>query len=98
MIGLIGLGKMGAAMAARLGEQGERVIAWDRDGARVRAAGVHGATTAGSPREIAEAADVVLSIITEDTGARALWEAKNGFLQTDLKGKLFIEMSTLQPM
>ena len=40
----------------------------------------------------------MLSIITEDTGARGLWEAKNGFLQTDIKGKLFIEMSTLQPM
>jgi 3-hydroxyisobutyrate dehydrogenase-like beta-hydroxyacid dehydrogenase len=98
MIGVIGLGKMGGAMVTRLGERGERVIAWDRDGARVRAAGAHGAATAGSPREIAEAADIVLSIITEDTGARALWEAKNGFLQTDLKDKLFIEMSTLQPM
>jgi 3-hydroxyisobutyrate dehydrogenase len=40
----------------------------------------------------------VLSIITEDTGARAVWEGKNGFLQADITGKLFIEMSTLQPM
>jgi 3-hydroxyisobutyrate dehydrogenase-like beta-hydroxyacid dehydrogenase len=98
MIGLIGLGKMGGAMVGRLGERGERVIAWDRDAARVRAAGQHGAATGASPREIAEATDVVLSIITEDTGARALWEGKNGFLETDIKGKLFIEMSTLQPM
>ena len=41
---------------------------------------------------------MVLSIITEDSGARALWEAKTGFLQADIAGKLFIEMSTLQPM
>ncbi len=47
---------------------------------------------------MAEGADTVLSIITEDTGARALWEGKNGFLETDIAGKLFIEMSTLQPM
>ena len=40
----------------------------------------------------------MLSIITEDSGARAMWEAKDGFRQADIAGKLFIEMSTLQPM
>jgi 3-hydroxyisobutyrate dehydrogenase-like beta-hydroxyacid dehydrogenase len=40
----------------------------------------------------------MLSIITEDGGARALWEGAGGFLEADLKGKLFIEMSTLRPM
>jgi 3-hydroxyisobutyrate dehydrogenase-like beta-hydroxyacid dehydrogenase len=98
MIGLIGLGKMGAAMAVRLGECGEKVIAWDRDAARVSAAAERGAVRATGPRAVAEGADVVLSIITEDTGARALWEGKNGFLEADIGKKLFIEMSTLQPM
>jgi 3-hydroxyisobutyrate dehydrogenase len=98
MIGLIGLGKMGAAIAQRLNERGERVIVWDHDAARVRAASEHGAAAAAGPRAVAEGAEIVLSIITEDSGARALWEGKNGFLQADLTGKLFIEMSTLQPM
>ena len=98
MIGLIGLGKMGAAIAERLHERGEKVIAWDRDSARVGAAAKQGATAASGPRAVAEGADVVLSIITEDSGARAMWEAKDGFLQADIAGKLFIEMSTLQPM
>jgi 3-hydroxyisobutyrate dehydrogenase-like beta-hydroxyacid dehydrogenase len=98
MIGLIGLGKMGAAIAQRLNERGEGVIAWDHDAARIRAASEHGATAAAGPRAVAEGAEIVLSIITEDNGARAIWEGKNGFLQADLTGKLFIEMSTLQPM
>jgi 3-hydroxyisobutyrate dehydrogenase len=98
MIGLIGLGKMGAAIAVRLRERGETVIAWDHDAARVSAAAEHGATRASGPRAVAEGADTILSIITEDTGARALWERKNGFLEADIAGKLFIEMSTLQPM
>ncbi len=98
MIGLVGLGKMGAAIATRLREQGERVIAWDRDSARVRAAVERGATAATGPRGVAEGADIVLSIITEDIGARALWEGEDGFLRTDIAGKLVIEMSTLQPM
>jgi 3-hydroxyisobutyrate dehydrogenase len=94
MIGLIGLGKMGAAMAQRLKEQGQSVIAWDQDPARVSPAAERGS----GPRAVAENSDTVLSIITEDTGALALWEGKNGFLEADIKGKLFIEMSTLQPM
>ena len=98
MIGLIGLGKMGAAIALRLHQHGERVIAWDRDGSRVRVAAEGGAIAASGPRAVAEGADTVLSIITEDNGARALWEGENGFLEADIAGKLFIEMSTLQPM
>ncbi len=98
MIGLIGLGKMGMAMAQRLKERGEDVIAWDRDGARVKRAADAGAKPADGPRAVAAASDVVLSIITEDGGARGLWEGKGGFLEGDIKGKLFIEMSTLQPM
>jgi len=97
MIGLIGLGKMGTAIAARLGETGESVIAWDRDEGRLREAAGRGVTAARGPCEVAEGARVVLSIITEDTGARALWEAKDGFLEADIAGRLFIEMSTLQP-
>ncbi|HUK58771.1 MAG TPA: NAD(P)-dependent oxidoreductase [Stellaceae bacterium] len=98
MIGLIGLGKMGMAMAQRLKERGESVIAWDRDGTRVKAAADAGAKAASDPRGVASGADTVLSIIMEDGGARGLWEGKGGFLEGDIKGKLFIEMSTLQPM
>ena len=98
MIGLIGLGKMGMALVQRLSERGENVIAWDRDGARVKRAADAGAKAADAPRAVASGAETVLSIITEDGGARALWEGKGGFLEVDIKGKLFIEMSTLQPM
>jgi 3-hydroxyisobutyrate dehydrogenase len=98
MIGLIGLGKMGMAMAQRLKERGESVIAWDRDGTRVKRAAEGGATAADNPRDVAARAETVLSIITEDGGARGLWEGNGGFLEAGLTGKLFIEMSTLQPM
>ena len=98
MIGLIGLGRMGTAIAARLRERGRELIAWDRDAARVQAAAGYGALPAVGPREVAARADTVLSIITEDAGARGVWEGENGFLQAGLAGKLFVEMSTLQPM
>ena len=47
---------------------------------------------------MAAAADVVISIITEDNGVRQVFCGSNGFLQGDVTGKLFIEMSTLRPM
>ena len=53
---------------------------------------------ADNPRAVAAAGDVVISIITEDHGVRNVFRGNDGFLSGDVKGKLFIEMSTLQPM
>jgi 3-hydroxyisobutyrate dehydrogenase len=97
-IGLVGLGRMGAAIAQRLGEQGTRVVAWDRDPAAVVSARARGVATVDSPRAVAEAADTVLSIITEDHGVRRIFRGPDGFLDAEVGGKLFVEMSTLQPM
>ena len=56
-------------------------------------------TIAAHPRAVADAADgTVISIITEDNGVRNVFRGKDGFLSGDVRGKLFIEMSTLQPM
>jgi 3-hydroxyisobutyrate dehydrogenase-like beta-hydroxyacid dehydrogenase len=96
-IGLIGLGRMGMAVARRLNACGCSVTAWDRNAAAVEAAVAAGVRTASGPQAIVADADFVISIITEDNGVRALFEGPEGFLSTDVKGKLFIEMSTLQP-
>jgi 3-hydroxyisobutyrate dehydrogenase-like beta-hydroxyacid dehydrogenase len=96
-IGIVGLGRMGSAMAARLRDQGFAVIGWDQDsGANERAQAV-GLRIAANPRQVA-AAEIVISSITEDNGARRIFAGADGFLQAAVSGKLFIEMSTLQPM
>jgi 3-hydroxyisobutyrate dehydrogenase len=97
-VGLVGLGRMGRAIHGRLTESGFEVTGWDRDGAAAKAAAGRGLQLAAHPRAVAEAADVVISIITEDNGVRQVFRGENGFLQADVAGKLFIEMSTLQPM
>ena len=95
-VGLVGLGRMGSAIAQRLGERGCEVIAWDQNSKAVAAQGnrVH---AVGSPRAVAESVDVVLSIITEDKGVRRVFTGADGFLAANVAGKLFVEMSTLQP-
>jgi 3-hydroxyisobutyrate dehydrogenase-like beta-hydroxyacid dehydrogenase len=97
-VGLVGLGRMGRAMYARLTEQGCEVVAWDKSPDAMKAAAERQVRLADSPRAVAAHGDVVISTITEDHGVRAVYRGADGFLSGDVKGKLFIEMSTLQPM
>jgi 3-hydroxyisobutyrate dehydrogenase-like beta-hydroxyacid dehydrogenase len=89
---------MGAAMARRLREHGFDVVGWDRDARANAALAADGMRIADSARRVAAASDIVISSITEDHGARRIFTGPGGFLETVVTGKLFIEMSTLQPM
>ena len=95
-VGLVGLGRMGSAIAQRLSERGCEVIAWDKN-AKATAAQGNRVRAVDGPRAVAESADIVLSIITEDKGVRRVFTGADGFLATNVAGKLFVEMSTLQP-
>ena len=97
-VGLVGLGRMGRAIVARLKENGFEVTGWDRDDVAMKAGTDKGMTAAPHPRAVADSADVVISIITEDNGVKHVFRGKDGFLSGDVRGKLFIDMSTLQPM
>jgi 3-hydroxyisobutyrate dehydrogenase len=97
-VGLVGLGRMGRAMHGRLIESGCDVTAWDRDARAMKNAADAGALLAASPRAVAAVSDVIISIITEDHGVRNVYCGPDGFLSGDVTGKLFVEMSTLQPM
>ncbi|HEY5380222.1 MAG TPA: NAD(P)-dependent oxidoreductase [Pseudolabrys sp.] len=97
-IGLVGLGRMGAAIAQRLRENGFEVAAWDQNAAICKSLAQDGLKIVSGPRAVAAASDIILSIITADDGVRHIFTGSEGFLTADVSGKLFIEMSTLQPM
>lgn len=97
-VGLVGLGRMGYAMTERLASQGCEIIGWDIDPDAVARAREKGLVPAASPAEVADAVKHIITIITEDHGVRHLFRGQAGFLSTDLAGKLFIEMTTCQPM
>ena len=97
-VGIVGLGRMGGAMARRLREQGFDVLGWDHSAAANQAMAADGLHLADDPRGVAARSEVVISSITDDHGARKIFTAAAGFLEADVEGKLFIEMSTLQPM
>jgi 3-hydroxyisobutyrate dehydrogenase-like beta-hydroxyacid dehydrogenase len=96
-VGLVGLGRMGKAIFRRLREQGFEIVGWDVNPAAVSELSESGLQAAKSAAELAAGVDVVLSVISADNGARHNFHSERGYLKTDLRGKLFIEMSTLQP-
>jgi 3-hydroxyisobutyrate dehydrogenase len=97
-VGIVGLGRMGAAMSHRLRQQGFEVVGWDQNAKSNQSLEAEGLRILDSARAIAADSDIVISIITEDHGVRRIFTGSEGFLSGDVKGKLFVEMSTLQPM
>ena len=96
-VGLAGLGKMGAAIAARLMECGHELIVWNRSADKAKALADAGAKVAASPAELAAQADVIITILTDAAAIEAVYGGASGLLAADVAGKLFIEMSTVQP-
>jgi 3-hydroxyisobutyrate dehydrogenase len=94
-VGIAGMGKMGAAIAARLIERGRDVTVWNRTPEKARA--VAGAKIAASPAELAQNNDVVITILTDSTAQDAVYNETSGLLQANISGKLFIDMSTVLP-
>jgi 3-hydroxyisobutyrate dehydrogenase len=96
-IGVAGLGVMGGALAARLIDLGHDVGVWNRSADKTKPLAEAGAKVAGSPAELAEANDAVITILTDGAAIDAVYNGPKGLLSGKVKGKLFIEMSTVAP-
>ena len=96
-IGVAGLGAMGAAIAARLIEVGHEVTVWNRTAEKAKPLAEAGAKVAGSPAEVAALSEAVITILTDGKAIDDVYNGPNGLLSGDVKGKLFIEMSTVAP-
>lgn len=96
-VAFLGLGTMGAGMAARLAGAGFRVTVWNRTPGRGDALRRSGASFAPSPREAAAGAHVVISMVADDPASRELWTAADGALAGARPDAVLIECSTLSP-
>jgi 3-hydroxyisobutyrate dehydrogenase len=94
-IGIAGIGKMGAAIAARLIEVGHEVAVWNRTPEKAKA--VAGATAVATPAELAQRSEAIITILTDATALDAVYNRPSGLLSGNVTGKLFIEMSTVVP-
>lgn len=96
-VAFLGLGVMGSGMAARLLGAGFAVTAWNRSPERAEPLRQAGASIAGSPREAAAQADVIVGMVADDSASRSIWTGDQGALAGVRPGALVIECSTLSP-
>jgi 3-hydroxyisobutyrate dehydrogenase-like beta-hydroxyacid dehydrogenase len=96
-LGFIGLGHMGGNMALRLLAAGFEVFGEDRTKDHARPLiekGMHGCDT---PRQVAEAADIVLSSVSDDAALNAVASGPDGTLEGLSQGKVWVDLSTVSP-
>jgi 2-hydroxy-3-oxopropionate reductase len=96
-IGFIGLGVMGDPMARNLLDAGHSLVVHSRSPEPVEALAEAGAETASSPREVAERADVVITMLPDSPAVEAVVLGEDGVLAGASEGDLLIDMSTIHP-
>jgi len=96
-IGFLGLGMMGGNMARRLVSRGYAVTGYDIDATRMKQASDAGVKTAASPARVAEAADVILSSLTDPAAVRRAYLGDEGAVAAARYGTTLIDLSTIDP-
>jgi 3-hydroxyisobutyrate dehydrogenase-like beta-hydroxyacid dehydrogenase len=94
-IGFVGLGSMGAAIAANLIESGHEVHVFNRTPARAERLREAGARIAASPAEAARSADVVFTMVSDDAAHTAVTFGEAGIATTLKPGAVHVSMSTI---
>jgi 3-hydroxyisobutyrate dehydrogenase-like beta-hydroxyacid dehydrogenase len=95
-IGVIGLGRMGQAMAGRLLAAGFPLVVHNRTPGKANDLLARGAVWADSPAAVAARADIVLTILTDDAAVEQVFLGPSGLLAGDVAGRLLVEMSTIR--
>jgi 3-hydroxyisobutyrate dehydrogenase-like beta-hydroxyacid dehydrogenase len=90
-VAVLGTGKMGAAMAKRLAEQGHDLTLWNRTRSRAEALGV--GQVASTPAEAAALADVVISMLSNADAVRSTYLGQDGAVKS-AHGQVYVDMST----
>jgi 3-hydroxyisobutyrate dehydrogenase len=96
-LGFVGLGTMGAAMAANLARAGFPLTVWNRTPGRAGPLVALGAVEAGSPRELAQASDVVVTCVTDSPQVDEVVFGTDGLAEGFTSGSLLIDCSTISP-
>ena len=96
-IAVIGLGTMGGRIAARLMSQGHDVWGTNRTKTKAHALIERGMHWCDTPRQAAEVADVVISMVTNGEALEAITSGPDGILAGLRPGAVYLDMSTVGP-
>jgi 3-hydroxyisobutyrate dehydrogenase len=94
-IGFIGLGNMGAPMAANLLTAGHQVIGYDVVASACAALAQKGGRAAGSAPEAAAAGEIVITMLPAGPQVRQVYLGPDGVIARARRGALLIDCSTI---
>jgi 3-hydroxyisobutyrate dehydrogenase len=94
-VAVLGMGRMGRALAGRLLEGGHQVTVWNRSKGRAGEVVAAGAREADSVADAVEGVDVVLTMVANDDAVRAV---AFGQLRSSIgDGTIYVDSSTVSP-
>ena len=96
-IGFLGLGKMGSAMAPLFIQAGYQLTVFNRSIDKTKPLKDKGALVVENPSEVADNAEIIFTMLGDDSAVEAVYLSENGLLSNDVRGRLFIDMSTIKP-
>lgn len=96
-VGLIGLGIMGKPMAKNLLKAAFPLTVWNRTPARMDELVASGAARAESPRQVAENADIIITMVSDSPDVEQVILGAAGVLHGVRAGSVVIDMSTISP-
>ena len=94
-VAFLGLGVMGAPMAAHLAAAGHAVTVYNRTSSKAQAwVAEHGGSSAGTPRAAAEGAEFVFACVGNDDDLRAVTLGQQGAFAGMAPGTVFVDHTT----
>ncbi|KRF49447.1 oxidoreductase [Bacillus sp. Soil745] len=97
VIGFIGLGVMGKSMAAHLLKAGFEVFVYTRTKDKSSELLSQGAKWATAPKEIAQKANVIISMVGYPSDVEEIYLGENGLIENGKQGTYLIDMTTSTP-
>jgi 3-hydroxyisobutyrate dehydrogenase len=96
-VGFIGLGIMGRGMSHNLLDAGFELTVWNRTAERAREVVDAGATLVGSPAEVAQACDIVVTCVSDTPDVEQVLTGDDGVIHGASAGDLVVDCSTISP-
>ena len=96
-VGFVGLGAMGSRIAGRLLDAGHELHGTNRSKSKAQPLIGRGLQWRDTPRQVAAAAEVIFSMVTDDAALEAVTSGPDGILAGLQAGKVYVDMSTVSP-
>src|SRR6187551_3449221 len=96
-VGFIGLGTMGAPMARNVQKKGHTLTVHDVNRSAVDGFAASGATAAATPRDVAAASEIVITMLPDAPDVERAALGHDGIVHGIRPGAIYVDMSTIDP-